>query len=109
MSVLTVTRGTTKEYTITVRYQGGAYGLSGASLAFEVRRNAADSAALFSKTTAGSSIVVTSVSGGIATFAIDPEDIAAFSVTEIYDWRLHMVGTDGKTRRIATGTLEVKD
>lgn len=96
MTTLSMTRGDTAAFTITVTRSGSAENITGATLYFTVKSNSAqaDAAAIIQKSTV-SGITITNGAGGIASVAITPANTS--SVTPgvyYYDVQYRTTGGD---------------
>lgn len=113
MADLTVYRGNTITYTLTVTRDSAPVDLTSASIYFTVKTSVGltDACAVFQKTT-GSGVTITSASGGIATVVIDPIDTASVtggtydtSVDLLYD--VKVIESGGVETTVALGKFTV--
>jgi hypothetical protein len=102
-------RGDDESFDVAVVDKNGVVvNLTGASLRFTVKRDAADLDvdAVITKTT-GSGITVTNAAGGIARIDIAATDTSAMIRGTLLVWDLQVRDSNSKTRTLASGTLRI--
>jgi len=103
-TTLTMYRGDTRRFTLTIKRNGAAEdltGLTGTGLSFTTK-----GAAVISKTI-GSGIVLTDAAAGIATLTLLPADTSALTNGATLSFDVQLITLGGDVETIATGILQV--
>lgn len=110
MSELSMFRGDTKRFTLTITRSSVAEDLAGAALRWTAKPSLADvdSATTTIRKAIGDGITVTNEAGGIAMLQLDPEDTIALTKTTTYHYDVQLVTAAGDVETIDTGKITVK-
>lgn len=107
MSQLSMSRGDTRAFTITVTLSGVAQNITGCSIVFTAT-NTSNAAQTFTCSTAGGDIILTNPTAGIATLTVQPAKTTVLpNVPMLLQYSVVLTDTLGNVTTTERGSLQV--